>query len=196
MTLKVADQVNAIGRMDSIVHNAGIYTRPERGATSEGHAVTLAVNSLAPYILTALVERPERLIYLSSGLHRGGEGSLADIDWTRRRWNGAQAYAESKLHVATLALALARRWPGTYCNAVDPGWVPTKMGGRSAPDDLQKGYETQVGLAASDDSRAKVSGRYFHHKKVTAHNPLADDVKLQEKFLNLCAEITGVQWPG
>ncbi len=110
-TRSIAEQVNTIGRMDAVIHNAGIYNAQSRGSTPEGHATILAVNTLAPYILTALIERPRRLIYLSSSLHRGGEGSLRDIDWTKRPWDSAQAYAESKLHVAALAFALARRWP-------------------------------------------------------------------------------------
>jgi hypothetical protein len=60
------------------------------------------VNTLAPYLLTALIDRPARLIYLSSGLHHAGAGSLRDIDWTGRPWNAAKAYAESKLHVTAL----------------------------------------------------------------------------------------------
>ena len=91
----------------AVIHNAGVYLQPFRSATAEGHAKTLAVNTLAPYLLTAMIDRPDRLIYLSSGLHRAGAGSLRDIDWTGRRWNAAQAYAESKLHVTALALTLA-----------------------------------------------------------------------------------------
>jgi NAD(P)-dependent dehydrogenase (short-subunit alcohol dehydrogenase family) len=94
-----------------------------------------------------------------------------------------------------LCKAAARKWPEVYANAVDPGWVPTKMGGRGAPDDLQKGYETQVWLAASDDVEAKVSGRYFHHRNESRHNPEADDVSSQERFLSLCEEITGAPFP-
>jgi NAD(P)-dependent dehydrogenase (short-subunit alcohol dehydrogenase family) len=138
-TRDIADQVNAIGRMDAIIHNAGVYNQPSRGSTPEGHAVTLAINTLALYMLTALIERPGRLVYLSSGLHRGGEGSLGDLDWTKRAWDSAKAYAESKLHAVALALALARRWPQVLSNAVDPGWARTKMGGHkprsmSTPD--------------------------------------------------------------
>jgi len=69
------------------------------------------------------------------------------------------------------------------------------MGGKAAPDDLQKGYETQVWLAASNERRSKVSGQYFHHQKESPHNPEADDVELQERFLRLCKEITGVSFP-
>jgi NAD(P)-dependent dehydrogenase (short-subunit alcohol dehydrogenase family) len=114
--------------MDAVIHNAGVYAQQNRGSTPEGHATTLAVNCLAPYMLTALIERPGRLIYLSSGLHRGGEGSLADLDWKKRPWDRVRAYAESKLHVVALAFALARRWPQVLSNAVDPagraqGWA-------------------------------------------------------------------------
>jgi NAD(P)-dependent dehydrogenase (short-subunit alcohol dehydrogenase family) len=106
-TISIADQVN--GRMDPVIHNAGVYAQQSRGSTPEGHAGVLAINTLAPYILTALIKRPGRLIYLSGGLHHGGEGSLADVDWTKRTWDPAKAYAESKLHAVALALALARR---------------------------------------------------------------------------------------
>src|SRR3954462_2884651 len=162
-TRRLADQVNAIGRMDAIIHNAGTYSTAGRAPTPEGHATILAVNTLAPYILTALIERPRRLIYLSSGLHRGGEGSLQDIDWTRRAWNTAQAYAETKLHLTALAFALARRWPEVLSNAVDPGWVRTKMGGAGAPVDIETGQRTQSWLAVSNEAAAMVSGRYWHN---------------------------------
>jgi NAD(P)-dependent dehydrogenase (short-subunit alcohol dehydrogenase family) len=100
---RIADQLNTIGRMDAVIHNADIYMAPNRGSTPEGHAVIVAVNTLAPFMLTALIECPDRLVYLSSGLHRGGEGSLRDLDWTKRAWDPARAYGESKLHVVALA---------------------------------------------------------------------------------------------
>ena len=151
--------------MDAVIHNAGIYREPSRGKTPEGHAKVFAVNTLAPYMLTALIERPDRLIYLSSSMHYGGEASLRDIDWLERRWDTNQAYSDSKLQITALAFALARRWPKVLSNAVDPGWVPTKMGGAGAPDDLEEGHLTQTWLAVSDDPAAKVSGAYWHHRK-------------------------------
>ena len=194
-TKAIADQVNATGRMDAIIHNAGVYTRPGRGATAEGHAETLAINTLAPYMLTALIERPGRLVYLSSGLHRGGEGSLDDIDWTRRPWDSAKAYAESKLHVVALAFAVARRWPNVLCNAVDPGWVRTKMGGAGAPVDIETGARTQTWLAASKDPAALVSVRYWHHLKQQQPAREATDPKFQAELIDRLSKLTGVELP-
>jgi NAD(P)-dependent dehydrogenase (short-subunit alcohol dehydrogenase family) len=122
----------------------------------------LAVNTLAPYMLTELIGRPARLIYLSSGLHHVGGGSLRDIDWTGWPWTAALAYSESKLQVTAFALTLARAWPEVLSNAVDPGWVPTKVGGAAATGDLQMGYLTQTWLAVSTDAAATVSGANRH----------------------------------
>jgi NAD(P)-dependent dehydrogenase (short-subunit alcohol dehydrogenase family) len=194
-TRGVADQVNALGRMDAVIHNAGVYTVPSRNPTPEGHAGTLAVNTLAPYLLTALVERPRRLVYLSSGLHRGGEGSLADLDWTKRAWDPARAYAESKLHAVALAFAVARRWPDVLANAVDPGWVRTRMGGPGAPVDLETGQRTQAWLAVSDDPAARVSGRYWHNLRQQDPAPEAADPAFQDRLLAALADLTGVALP-
>lgn len=189
-TRSLADQVNAIGRMDAVIHNAGVYLERNRGATPEGHARTLAINTLAPYMLTALIERPRRLVYLSSGLHRGGAGSLRDIDWIERRWDPSRAYCETKLHVVALAFAIARRWPDVLSNAVDPGWVPTKMGGPGAPDDLEQGHLTQTWLAA--DPAATVSGGYWYHRQQQKPAPEAADPGFQDQLTAKLAELTGV----
>ena len=192
---RVADQVNTIGRMDAVIHNAGIYTAPNRGSTPEGHAVILAVNTLAPFMLTALIECPDRLVYLSSGLHRGGEGSLRDLDWTKRAWDPGRAYAESKLHVVALAFLLARRWPKVLSNAVDPGWVRTRMGGASAPVDIDTGQRTQSWLAGSAEPAAMVSGRYWHHLKPEEPAAEATDAAFQNKMVDRLQELTGVALP-
>lgn len=194
-TRAVAEQVNAIGRMDAVIHNAGVYRVPERGATPEGHAVTLAVNTLAPFILTALIDRPRRLVYMSSGLHRGGEGSLADLDWRERRWDKAQAYAESKLHAVALAFAVARRWPDVLSNAVDPGWVRTRMGGASAPLDPDTGQRTQSWVAASDDPAARVSGAYWKNMRREQPAAEATDEAFQDALVARLEKLTGVKLP-
>ena len=191
-THALADQVNKIGRMDAVIHNAGVYREPGRGTTSEGHAKVLAVNTLAPYLLTALIERPDRLIYLSSSMHFGGEGSLRDIDWSERRWDTNQAYSDSKLFVTALAMAVARRWPKVLSNAVDPGWVPTKMGGPGATDDLEQGHLTQTWLAVNDEPGAKTSGGYWHHRQQQKPAAKALDTGFQDELIASLAKLTRV----
>lgn len=181
-TKKLASNANVFGKFDTVIHNAGVY----RPSAKE----IFTVNTLAPYILTCLFQKPKRLIYLSSGMHLQGHSKLESF----KTDISSISYSDSKLHVVMLCMAVARKWPDVYSNAVDPGWVPTKMGGRGAPDDLQKGYETQEWLAVSNDEKAKVSGHYFFHQKERHHNPEADDVQLQERFLKLCEEITGVSF--
>jgi NAD(P)-dependent dehydrogenase (short-subunit alcohol dehydrogenase family) len=143
-------------------------------------------------VLTALMKRPGRLVYLSSGMHRGGSGSVRDFDWTERRWNSSQAYADSKLYVTALAFAVARHWPDVLSNAVDPGWVATKMGGASAPDDFEEGYLTQTWLAVSGDPAATVSGRYWHHRRPLPPAKEVEDPVFQDQLSARLAEMTGV----
>lgn len=190
-TRSLADQVNKLGRLDAVIHNAGIYREPARGATPEGHAKVLAVNVLAPYLLTGLIQRPVRLVYLSSSMHFGGEGPLRDIDWTERRWDTNRAYSESKLYLTALAFAVARQWPAVFSNAVDPGWVPTRMGGQGAPDDLEQGHLTQTWLATGDDAKAKVSGKYWHHREQRRPAEQAQDPRFQDELVARLAELTG-----
>jgi NAD(P)-dependent dehydrogenase (short-subunit alcohol dehydrogenase family) len=191
-TRGIAEQVNAIGRMDAVIHNAGIYREQSRGTTPEGHATLLAINTLAPYILTALIERPDRLVYLSSSEHSAGSGPLHDIDWTKRHWDSARAYGESKLYVTALAFALARRWPDVLSNAVDPGWARTRMGGSSAPVDIDTGQRTQTWLSVSNDPAARISGRYWY--QLQQHPPAreATTVAYQDQLISELASLTGV----
>jgi NAD(P)-dependent dehydrogenase (short-subunit alcohol dehydrogenase family) len=192
----VAEQANASGVFDAVIHNVGIgYRHPDRAETADGIELVFAVNVLAPYLLTALVSRPKRLVYLSSGMHRQGEADLRDPQWRARRWNGAQAYADSKLLDVVLAFAVARRWRDVRSNAVEPGWVPTKMGGPGAPDDLTQGAVTQAWLAVGDDPAATVTGGCFHHRKPCEVHPGARDTRLQDELLAYCASLSGVTLP-
>jgi NAD(P)-dependent dehydrogenase (short-subunit alcohol dehydrogenase family) len=191
----VAEQVNALGRYDAVIHNVGVGSRRPRAETADGLSQLFAINVLAPYLLTALVTRPDRLIYVSSGMHMGGDARLDDAQWIRRRWNGSQAYSDSKLFDVMLAFAVARLWPAVKSNAMTPGWVATKMGGAGAPDDLAVGATTQAWLAVSDDAEAAVSGRYFYHQRRQRMNPAAERADLQNRLLDYCAELTGVTLP-
>lgn len=191
----VAAQINALGRFDAVIHNAAVGYREGHRLTVDGLPHVFAINTLSAYILTALIKRPKRLIYLSSGMHHHADANLADILWKRRRWNGSTAYAESKLHDAMLAFAVARRWPDVFSNSLEPGWVPTKMGGRGAPDDMDQAHRTQVWLAAGDDPKADVTGEYFYHLERREPNPQAHDAALQDRFIEICTEISGVTLP-
>jgi NAD(P)-dependent dehydrogenase (short-subunit alcohol dehydrogenase family) len=195
-TRKVAEQVNDLGLFDAVIHNAGIgYREPRRIATEDALPQVFAVNTLAPYILTALIKKPKRLVYLSSGLHQNGDASLRDLAWEHRPWQGQQAYSDTKLHDVLLAFAVARRWRDVLSNALEPGWVPTKMGGAGAPDDLDAGHRTQVWLAVSDDPAAKVTGEYFYHSQLRAPKPATREIELQEQLLDACKRFSGVKLP-
>jgi NAD(P)-dependent dehydrogenase (short-subunit alcohol dehydrogenase family) len=170
-TRRLAEDVNGLGRMDAVIHNAGVYGSPD----------VLRVNVVAPYLLTALLDRPERLIYLSSGLHHRGRARLADIDWSGHRTPGS--YSDSKLFVTTLAMLVARTWPEVFSNAVDPGWVPTKMGGVGASDDLRLGHLTQEWLATSDDPEARSTGGYWYHQRLKEPHAMAHDQRFQDELL-------------
>jgi NAD(P)-dependent dehydrogenase (short-subunit alcohol dehydrogenase family) len=154
-----------------------------------------AINTLSPYILTALIERPKRLVYLSSGMHHHANANLDDILWQKRSWNGPQAYAESKLHDAMLAFVIARLWLDVLSNSLEPGWVPTKMGGPGAPDDMSQAHLTQAWLAAGEDPKTNVTGKYFYHLKRMEPNPQANQPALQNRLIAICTEISGVALP-
>jgi NAD(P)-dependent dehydrogenase (short-subunit alcohol dehydrogenase family) len=165
--------------MDAVIHNAGVLSGPQ----------IFQVNVLAPYLLTALIHRPRRLIYLSSGMHRGGRADLAGL--ARSGPAPSVSYSDSKLYVTALAFAVARFWPDVLSNAVDPGWVPTRMGGPGAPDDLRLGHLTQEWLAASDDPQAYTSGGYWHHRHRQEAHRAAYDHRLQDGLVDYLAGITG-----
>ena len=190
----LARAANDSGRFDAVIHNAGVGgSSGGRRPTADGHATLLAVNVLAPYLLTALMTRPDRLVYLSSGTHHSGSTDLSDIDWEQRDWNGSRAYADSKLLDAALALAVAGRWPEVRSNAVDPGWIATRMGGSSAPGDLEQGSATQVWLAVGDD--ADVTGKYFLNSREAPSEDAVRDEAFQADLLALLARMTGTELP-
>ncbi|MER8188706.1 SDR family NAD(P)-dependent oxidoreductase [Kitasatospora sp. NPDC094015] len=175
---RIAAELDDGEPLDAVVHNAGVWSGPD----------VMPVNIIAPYLLTALLPGPRRLVYLSSGSHFGGHPRLDGVDW---RGRGAGSYADSKLFVTTLAAALARRRPEVRSNAVDPGWVPTRMGGPGAPDDLELGHRTQEWLAVADEPEVLTTGGYWYHRQVRDPHPAVHDEAFQERLLAALAAETG-----
>lgn len=178
---RIADELTDMEPLDTVVHNAGVWNGP----------AVMPVNVIAPYLLTALLTGPSRLVYLSSGSHYDGRPVLAGVDWQGR---SDGSYADSKLFVTTLAAAVARRRPGVVSNSVDPGWVPTRMGGPNAPDDLELGHRTQEWLAVSDDAEALTTGGYWYHRQRREPHRAVHDEKFQERLLEVLAQETGTDF--
>jgi NAD(P)-dependent dehydrogenase (short-subunit alcohol dehydrogenase family) len=190
----VAQQAATAGPCDVVIHNVGVGSSDRRTVTADGFERIFQVNVLTPYLLTCLMPRPRRLVYLTSGLETNGVADLDDLHFERKRWDGFQAYSDSKLHDVMLAFAVARLWPEVASNAVDPGWIKTRMGGPGATDELPEGAETQVWLSTSDEA-ATLTGRYLKRRKDLRANPAAYDVALQDQLLSACAGMTGVALP-
>ncbi|KAF2114852.1 hypothetical protein BDV96DRAFT_86553 [Lophiotrema nucula] len=195
-TKKMAEDVNALGAFDAIIHNAGLY----RGAfrkTAEGIPALAAVNTVAPYVLACLINKPKRLVFLSSEMHHSGDGSLKDVLWQQRgerKWSDNSAYCDSKLHNVMFAKAFARRWPDVKVNSLDPGWVATKMGGAGAPGDPQKAVESYVMLALGEGDGASKTGRYFRPgRREDRPKTVANDEAAQERLMQICAQLSGVE---
>lgn len=174
----LAHHAAQFGRFDAVIHNAGALHRRD----------AVQVNTIAPYVLTALMDKPARLIYLSSSMHRGGSTNLRGLEI------GRASYGDSKLWVTALAIAFAHRWPGTTSHAVDPGWVPTRMGGATAPDDLTAGHQTQVWLATNPDI-TPVTGGYWYHQRPQQPDPSAMDESFQAQLLAALESHTGISLP-
>ncbi|MFJ5546354.1 SDR family NAD(P)-dependent oxidoreductase [Streptomyces sp. NPDC093225] len=176
----IAAELNDAPPLDAVIHNAGVYRGP----------AVIPVNVVAPYLLTALLPAPRRLVYLSSGSHFGGRPRLDGVDWEGR---SSGSYADSKLFVTALAAAVARLRPHVLSNAVDPGWVPTRMGGPHAPDDLDLGHRTQERLAVADDAQALTSGGYWYHERRREPHPAVHDEAFQDRLLGTLAEETDTE---
>lgn len=128
----LADQVREAGGVDSLVHNAGVWVRgdtPPR--TAEGVETTLAVNVLAPHLLTALLGDAvrDRVVWLGSGMAGSGR---PDPERLGAVTDPQQAYRDSKACDVALAVAWGRRRPDLASAALDPGWVPTKLASAGA----------------------------------------------------------------
>ncbi|KAF2101296.1 NAD(P)-binding protein [Rhizodiscina lignyota] len=197
-TKRLASEANKLGTFDVVIHNAGLYHGGFK-KTPEGFPALFAVNTLAPYVLTCLMNRPKRLVYVSSSMHYSGDGTLKDIAWKERgekKWSDTTAYCDSKLHDVILALTVARKWKGVASNVLDPGWVSTKMGGRMANGSPESSVKTYVDLAlVQGNVKEDDTGEYWVDAKMRTPREEASDQLRQETFLKACEEATGVKFP-
>jgi NAD(P)-dependent dehydrogenase (short-subunit alcohol dehydrogenase family) len=190
----LATEANRLGPFDAVIHNAGLYFGMERVMGKSGLPSLFSVNVLAPFMLTCLMDRPKRLIYVSSGMHRSGRARLDSKDAKDLKGCG---YSDSKLYDVMLANLFARRFAkeGVACNSVDPGWVPTKMGGRGAPEDIGKSVEAYVMLALGEGAAKGRSGVFFRTTREGRPNSTAEDVGLQDRLARELERIGDVKVP-
>ncbi len=133
----LAAQVVEVGGADVLVHNAGVWVRGETPTTTvDGFETTVAVNVLAPHLLTALLADHvrQRLLWLGSGMVGSGRPDPAALGSQR---DPHQAYADSKACDVALAVAWGARLPRIASAAVDPGWVQTKLASAGAPGQVE-----------------------------------------------------------
>ena len=128
-------------------------------------------------------------------MHHSADANLDDLAWTRRHWSGAPAYAEEQAARRAAGLRCGTALADVLANALEPGWVPTRMGGAGAPDDMDQAHRTQAWLAVSDDPSAKTTGEYLHHLRRRAPNPQAREADLQGRLLAACERYSSVRWP-
>ena len=186
-TKQLAAEANQLGTFDAVLHNAGLYLGMEKVPGKSGMPSLFCVNTLAPFVLTSLMHKPKRIVFISSSMHYGGQPRLDSIENSN--------YSDSKLHNVMLAKAFARRWPGVESNAADPGWVPTKMGGSYAPDDLGASIEEFRMLALGEGNAKGQTGKYFVDSGLKAPAKAADDVALQDRLVKELERISGVTMP-
>jgi len=192
-TKKLAQDAKAAGPFDAIVHNAGIGygSTSSREVTSDGISAVFAVNTLAPYILTCLMDKPtSRLLFMSSDSHWGGDGSLRGAEQSH-------SYGNSKLHDVMLAKAFARRWDDIQVISMHPGWVRTKMGGMAAPGSVSSSAKALAGWASGENPLSKVkSGAFVTTGGETSPHSDSEVVDKQEELMSLCKRISGSSVPG
>lgn len=196
-TKKLAEEANKHGPFDSVVHNAGLGPSNGDTKTPDGIASTFAVNTLGPYILTALMPKPKRLLYLSSGLHNGGTDDFSDVTWNKRSWNSMQAYSDSKLHDIMLANAVARYWPDVQSCSLDPGWIKTKMGGGGAPGVVGTPAKAIADFAAGQGKSpaGEKTGVYMTPQGAQSPKKAAVKEEKQEELVGILEKLSGVSFP-
>ncbi len=184
-----------------LLHNAGVYMK-QRERSVDGFEMTLAVNHLAPFLLTHLVlasaagERVRRVVNVSSMAHNRGRIDLDDVQLLRAPFNSYASYASSKLANVLFTVELARRLAarGVTVNALHPGVSSTKLLTEGfemeGSDSLAESAATSV-LLCLDEAGAKATGGYYVRGKLAAMHAVARDKELARRFYELSAQLTG-----
>ncbi|CAK7203058.1 hypothetical protein SEUCBS139899_005787 [Sporothrix eucalyptigena] len=186
-TKALAAAAKESGAFDCVIHNAGVYRGQDNAVSRDtGYPRLFVVNTLAPYVLAALIPLPSHLVFVSSSMHYGGRPKL---DTMPRN----VTYSDSKLHNVMLGKYFARHGK-TQASSVDPGWVPTKLGGRSAPDSIEDSVKTYVMAALGTGAAATApNGAYFVNSQKGRPQAVADDETLQDALVAKLAELSGVK---
>lgn len=186
-------------RLDVLINNAGVLLR-ERRVSMDGFELTMAVNHLAPFLLTNLLlpllkkSAPARVVNVSSMSHATGRIDFDDFNF-EQEFDGYEAYAASKLANVLFTNELARRMTrlGVTANSLTPGVVRTKLlhvyfsGGMST----EEGAATLVHLAASPDVE-NVSGGYFSDCRKVKPAQNSEDPELAERLWQESARMVGL----
>jgi NAD(P)-dependent dehydrogenase (short-subunit alcohol dehydrogenase family) len=206
-----ADFLSRYDRLDVLLNDAGgIFFRRQESA--DGIELTFALNHLGYFLLTNLLldllirSAPARVVNVSSDAHYRGQIDIADLE-VKRRYNGLQAYAQSKLANVLFTYELARRLQGSgvTANALHPGFVTTSFGHNNrglfgwgnrlaqliAGRSPQHGARTSIYLASSPEVEG-VSGKYFFDEKPVPSSPRSYDQALARRLWEVSVAMTGL----
>jgi NAD(P)-dependent dehydrogenase (short-subunit alcohol dehydrogenase family) len=195
-------------RLEVFVNNAGVI-EPGRRRSDDGIEMTLAVNVVAPFMLTNLLlgrlreSTPSRIVNVSSAAQDKATLDLDDLQFERRPYTMLKAYGQSKLALNVFTVELARRLPGSFVtvNAVHPGTVASNMGNRGGlmgaawklakpfMPSAKRGAESVIHLAASPEV-AGWSGGYFVRDRRVRPNPVMENPEVGRRLWRILEGLT------
>jgi len=194
------DLAMRLPRLDVLINNAGVYMA-ERRLSKDGFEMTLAVNYLAPYLLTTLLlpllkkSSEPRVVTVSSVAHESGHIPFDNLN-SERHFDGYHAYANSKLAVALFAGELARREPWLASNSLHPGVIDTNLGGmpgfvKKLLPKADKGARTSLYLAMAPEL-ADVTGHYFSNRKLAKSSAESHDRAVRARLWQETERLVGL----
>ena len=187
-----------------LINNAGVLLQ-DRQTSADGFELTMAVNHLAPFLLTHLMlagksgEKLKRIVNVASQVHSGADLDVDDPGGKNAgRYSGYASYSASKLAnvLFTVELAERLRGRGVTVNSLHPGVIATKLlregFGMSGGGSPASGAKTSVYLATSKDVEG-VTGKYFVHSRETATSAAGRDRALARRLYESTAKAVSVE---